>query len=172
MPNATVGAIILDPDKCIDTVLLTLRNVSPFKGQWCLPGGHIDPFESAHDAVLREVKEETGLHFEGCFFGWYDEIFQDIGVHNLVLSFAGHAFGTMSRQEAEVRDIRWFPLHEAMCLPLAFVHNRILKDFAARGVACPNQEEKQNTTGENLYCHDPHQRNRRLGTPVFAFCKK
>jgi 8-oxo-dGTP pyrophosphatase MutT (NUDIX family) len=39
-------------------VLLTRRADN---GRWCLPGGHIDPGESAAEACVREVFEETGL---------------------------------------------------------------------------------------------------------------
>ena len=30
-------------------------------GEWCLPGGHMEPGESAVEACAREVEEETGL---------------------------------------------------------------------------------------------------------------
>jgi 8-oxo-dGTP pyrophosphatase MutT (NUDIX family) len=40
-------------------ILLTRRADN---GQWCLPGGGIDSGESAAEACLREVWEETGLH--------------------------------------------------------------------------------------------------------------
>jgi len=39
-------------------VLLTKRTDN---GQWCLPGGAMDPGESAAEACEREVFEETGL---------------------------------------------------------------------------------------------------------------
>ncbi len=32
-----------------------------FKGYWALPGGRVDPGETVEQAVLREIKEETGL---------------------------------------------------------------------------------------------------------------
>lgn len=39
-------------------VLLTKRTDN---GQWCLPGGAVDPGESVAEACAREVVEETGL---------------------------------------------------------------------------------------------------------------
>ena len=33
------------------------------KGKWMLPGGYVEPNESAKDAVLREIKEECGYRF-------------------------------------------------------------------------------------------------------------
>jgi bifunctional NMN adenylyltransferase/nudix hydrolase len=43
-------------------VLLVERAQIPGKGQFALPGGHIDLGETSQDAVLREVVEECGLH--------------------------------------------------------------------------------------------------------------
>lgn len=42
-------------------ILLTQRAVEPGKGYWCLPGGFIELGESAEEAVIRELKEETNL---------------------------------------------------------------------------------------------------------------
>ena len=42
-------------------VLLVQRAVDPQKGKWCLPGGFIEVGETVRDAVVRELKEETGL---------------------------------------------------------------------------------------------------------------
>lgn len=44
-----------------DRVLLLQRQQPPFVGYWTAPGGKVQPGESPHEAVQREVKEETGL---------------------------------------------------------------------------------------------------------------
>ncbi|MEN6493274.1 MAG: NUDIX hydrolase [Thermoguttaceae bacterium] len=42
-------------------VLLVRRAVEPRKGMWDIPGGFIDQGESAEEAAIRELWEETGL---------------------------------------------------------------------------------------------------------------
>jgi nucleoside triphosphatase len=55
-PEATVGALIVN-DR--DEVLLVRSNKWGVK--YTVPGGHIELGERAEDAIVREVKEETGL---------------------------------------------------------------------------------------------------------------
>ena len=50
------SALVLDPSGT--KVLLTRRTDN---GRWCLPGGRMDPGESAAETCVREVMEETGL---------------------------------------------------------------------------------------------------------------
>ena len=45
-------------------ILFTVRNVDPDKGKWDLPGGFIDPEETAEEAACREIKEELGLSIQ------------------------------------------------------------------------------------------------------------
>jgi 8-oxo-dGTP diphosphatase len=42
-------------------VLLVKRGRAPKEGAWSLPGGKIEPGETAPLAALRELKEETGI---------------------------------------------------------------------------------------------------------------
>jgi NADH pyrophosphatase NudC (nudix superfamily) len=46
---------------CGDRLLVVRRAKEPAKGSWDLPGGFIDLYETAEEAVRREIEEETGL---------------------------------------------------------------------------------------------------------------
>ena len=52
------GASAIIFDSARQMVLLTRRSDN---GRWCLPGGGMDPGESAAETCVREVLEETGL---------------------------------------------------------------------------------------------------------------
>jgi 8-oxo-dGTP pyrophosphatase MutT (NUDIX family) len=67
-------ALVVQPDETENAALLLTRRAAGLKrhgGQWALPGGRLDPGESAEDAALRELEEELGLvlapeHVLGC----------------------------------------------------------------------------------------------------------
>ncbi|MFW6370284.1 MAG: NUDIX hydrolase [Bacteroidota bacterium] len=60
-PAAAVAAIITDSN---NHILFTKRAQEPFKNTWDLPGGFVDPNETAEEAVDREVKEELSIHIQ------------------------------------------------------------------------------------------------------------
>lgn len=60
-PALAVGAIIFRRAEQEDEVCLIRRARPPNKGCWSLPGGRLEWGESLHDALLREVLEETHL---------------------------------------------------------------------------------------------------------------
>lgn len=55
-PPATVGALIVNP-----TGQVFLGRSDRWGGRFSVPGGHIELGERAEDAIVREVREETGL---------------------------------------------------------------------------------------------------------------
>lgn len=52
---AAVAAIIVDAQ---DRIMLTRRAIEPWRGMLDLPGGFVDPGESAETALRRELREE------------------------------------------------------------------------------------------------------------------
>jgi len=57
-PRVGCGAVIQRAD---GAVLLVQRGRPPEQGHWGLPGGKVDWMETVEAAVVREVREETGL---------------------------------------------------------------------------------------------------------------
>jgi 8-oxo-dGTP diphosphatase len=55
---ACVGAVVHD---AAGRLLLIRRGQEPSRGLWSLPGGRVERGETAAEAVVREVREETGL---------------------------------------------------------------------------------------------------------------
>jgi 8-oxo-dGTP diphosphatase len=55
---ACVGALVYDRH---GRLLLIRRANEPGRGLWSLPGGRVEPGETDHQALIREVAEETGL---------------------------------------------------------------------------------------------------------------
>jgi ADP-ribose pyrophosphatase YjhB (NUDIX family) len=57
-PSAATVALIYDND---GRLLVCRRGKEPVKGTLDLPGGFVDPYETAEQGVAREVLEETGM---------------------------------------------------------------------------------------------------------------
>jgi ADP-ribose pyrophosphatase YjhB (NUDIX family) len=53
-----VGGVVRDD---VGRLLLIRRGQEPSRGLWSLPGGRVEPGETLEAAVVREVREETGL---------------------------------------------------------------------------------------------------------------
>ena len=54
-------AVIFNENR--DAILFTRRTDN---GQWCLPGGTMEPGESVEETCIREIWEETGLDIRIC----------------------------------------------------------------------------------------------------------
>ena len=60
-PHATASAVVQDD---AGRILLGRRAGEPEAGKWDLPGGFLEEGEHPLDALLRELREETGVEIE------------------------------------------------------------------------------------------------------------
>ncbi|HEX9261007.1 MAG TPA: NUDIX hydrolase [Candidatus Bathyarchaeia archaeon] len=135
----TATAIIeIQPQK----ILLIRRDTVPFRGYWALPGGRAEPNENVEQAIVREVKEETGLDVEIIRkIGEYHEKGVQEGVEYdyypacFLVKVVG---GETKRQETEIQEIKLFDFTDTP-KNLAFVHNDMIKDFLASRQAQPEE---------------------------------
>ena len=88
-------------------VLLIRQTGGPFAGAWLLPGGRAAEDESAVHALVREVREETGLTMtDAAYVAGYRT--SGDGYDISVLMYQGPAGGTLVPERGG--DARWFDL--------------------------------------------------------------
>jgi len=112
-PLVGVGVILVKDRQ----ILLVKRGHEPNKGMWSIPGGLIKLGETAEEAAIREVREETGLEVSiGAVAGVFNVIIKDsdskIKYHYVIIDYFGEVVGGMLRPGADVTDARWFWLDE------------------------------------------------------------
>ena len=94
------GAVITDEN---GRLLLVRRAHDPGRGTWSLPGGRIEPGESAAAAAGREVREETGLVVQ------VGELLQTVDLRGgyRVHDFAATVVGGELQAGDDASDVRW-----------------------------------------------------------------
>jgi ADP-ribose pyrophosphatase YjhB (NUDIX family) len=98
-----------------DEILLAHQIVpGPARGQWTLPGGGVEFGEHPRDAVVREVREETGCAVTvGALLDIHSGVFDIRGgerQHVIRLLYAGELSGEpRGTQPDEVDAVQWHP---------------------------------------------------------------
>jgi ADP-ribose pyrophosphatase YjhB (NUDIX family) len=107
--------------------------------RWCLPGGHMEPGESAEETCVREVEEEMGLHLQVTrLVGIYTTphrivAYPDGNRYQMVaLSFEARVVSGELRLSEETTDCGYFSLAEIESLDLMEDHRERIRDALAR----------------------------------------
>lgn len=112
-PVVGVGAIILEGNK----ILLEKRKNAPGKGKWSVPGGLVELGESVEQAVIREVKEETGLEvIEPRFVDIVDHISLDekgaVKYHFVIIDYLVTVKNGKPKAASDADALKWVPFNE------------------------------------------------------------
>src|SRR3954463_9370926 len=106
-PLVGVGGVGGDENR----VLLVQRGPEPSKGQWSIPGGLIDVGETLREAVIREVKEETGLEVEPLeLIELLDRIYREDGrvrYHYVIADYLCRVTGGAPLAASDADAVRW-----------------------------------------------------------------
>jgi 8-oxo-dGTP diphosphatase len=104
-PQLAVSAAIFRHGK----ILLVRRARSPAIGFYSLPGGRVEFGETLHEALHREVAEETALQVEIVGFAGWREVVPGTsgGGHYVIMSFAARWSAGEPLLNDELDDFRW-----------------------------------------------------------------
>jgi len=107
-PYLAVSAAIIRDGK----VLTVRRARKPALAHYTLPGGAVETGETLHEAVRREVREETGLDIEPVeLAGRREAIIRDdegaVKQHFVILCFASRLVGGELCLNDELDDAQW-----------------------------------------------------------------
>jgi len=111
-PVLAVSAVAVD-DGCL--LLVHRAGDRPDGGRWAVPGGRVEPGERLHEAVVRELAEETGLRVR-CrdLVGWAERIGPEH--HYVILDFRVELLDANPRGAAVAGDdasaLDWVPLSD------------------------------------------------------------
>ena len=99
-----VGAIVRDGR---GRLLLVQRGHAPAAGAWSVPGGRVEPGESDSEAVMREVREETGLEVRpGVLVGRVERPGLDGAVYD-IYDYAAEVVSGRLTAGTDAADARW-----------------------------------------------------------------
>lgn len=109
-PIVAVSAVVLRAR----SVLLVRRAHAPLAGDWALPGGAVELGETLAEAVVRELREETGLTVQPLtVLDALDKMERDangaVRYHYALVVFLCRVVEGTLRPASDAEDVRWFP---------------------------------------------------------------
>ena len=86
------------------------------EGKWLGVGGHVELGETPFQAVVREVKEETGLDLKSaeyrCVINFFNDDYDEIIYQYTSSDFSGEVI------ECNEGELKWIPKEEILSLPM------------------------------------------------------
>jgi ADP-ribose pyrophosphatase YjhB (NUDIX family) len=112
-PYLAVSAAIIRDDR----VLIVRRARMPALGVFTLPGGVVETGETLHEALVREIREETSMAIAPVALAGHREVIvRDAGGrverHFIILAFAARWQAGEPKLNEELVEARWVQSHE------------------------------------------------------------
>ena len=126
-PAVTADCIVYSREGNKLSILLIKRKNPPYKDCWAFPGGFVNIDESAEEAAVRELKEETGLEISNIEqLKAYSNPDRDPRERVITIAFIAESLNREVKGGDDAKEAKWFPIDNLP--PLAFDHELILKD--------------------------------------------
>ncbi len=133
MEETSAGGLVVDLSAKEPCAAIIGRRDRRGRLLWSLPKGHLEEGETAEDAAVREIEEETGIHGKvvaplGVIDYWFVAENRRIHktVHHYLLEASG---GKLSDEDVEVDTVAWVPLDQ-LSRRLAYAGERRLIETA------------------------------------------
>ncbi|MCI1642711.1 MAG: NUDIX hydrolase [Actinomyces sp.] len=134
--ETSAGGVVVDVVEGVPYAAIIARRNRAGRIEWCLPKGHLEGVETAEEAALREVAEETGIngriirHLATIDF-WFSGPERRVHkvVHHYLMGYVSGEVTVEGDPDHEAEDAQWWPLRELTHI-LAYPNERRIVGIA------------------------------------------
>ena len=101
--------VLLEREGCV--LLMRRAGTGFFDGLYSLPGGHVEPGESAYETAVREIREELGVELDASELSWQGAVHRRSDTNRIEFFMLAREWsGEPSICEPDkCDDLRWCP---------------------------------------------------------------
>ena len=107
-PRTGIAAIVTRDSE----ILLGRSNKAPINGKWVIPGGGVKPFESLHETVVREFKEETNVTIKPDAVLFVGEVLDPPIEHRIVIYVEAEYVSGELKAGDDLNEVRWVDVRQ------------------------------------------------------------
>lgn len=143
-PSVGVGGVVIQAGRA----LLIRRGKQPLRGRWTVPGGTVELGETLEEALVREVREETGLEVRPrqliAVFDRIERQGADVRYHYVIIDYLCDLLSGTARAGSDAEAIALAAPEELASYDLPQKSLQVILDgfrMAGRAVAAVDSQE-------------------------------